>query len=627
MKPPKNFKKNLLLLQKSNPKLAYQLTMVDPTDLTFCSTEQGETNLKRSYQGQTYSYHSPQSANQEAQEWFNSLNLNGCTILYVYGVGLGYYYEAAKSWLKQQPDRVLIFLEEDLGVLHRLLETEQGTLLLKDPQVHLFYFQDPLTDKNLFNELSWTYLNCSFVVSCLKLYQEANPDGYIQLQHQLSYQLVQKKVFVEEYLNYGIVFFRNFYPNLMDLPKAFNGNGLFTQFQRVPAIICGAGPSLNKNLEDLKGLTDRALIFAGSSALNALIPKGILPHFGVAIDPNSAQYPRVAAAQPHQIPFFYRNRLCHEALEAISGPRLYLTGSGGYTVSEWFETELGIEGNDLDEGHNVVNFCIEIAHALGCDPIILVGVDLAFTNHQHYADGVATHLNLTEKDFKTSEDFDSQPLLKEDIHGQPISTLWKWITESEWITEFAHTHPLVQLINATEGGLGFKDVPNETLKETASLYLKASENLYQKVRAAIEPQAFSISSAQVTTLIETLQKSLDHCIDLLTALLQECQQLAMQIKSGLASPDNLQPLAITLLESDIEQEVAYQSILDTFNQIYVRVHYRQIQALQASKRKIASKKQALGKLALQKQRLIFLKDVARVNRELIQRVLTLKDPS
>lgn len=623
MKNQSCLQKNLTTLQKSDAKLAYQLQSVDPSDLVFCETQKGELNLQRTYEGHTYFYHSPLSAKAEASDWFAGLPLHDTLVLYVYGIGLGYYYEAAQQWLKDNSSRQLVFLEEDQGVLYRLLETEKGSEILKNPQVQIVYFESSLEDKALFNELSWRYLNDPFTVSCLNLYQEANPQGFLQLHHLLSYNLIQKKAFVEEYLQYGVAFFRNFYPNLLELPKSYFGNGLFGEFKQVPAIICGAGPSLNKNIDQLKELKDNALLFAGSSALNALIPKGILPHFGVAIDPNKAQLPRVDVAKPYQIPFFYRQRLFHEALQAISGPRLYLTGTGGYDIAQWFEQELKLEGDNLDEGHNVVNFCIEIAHALGCDPIILVGVDLAFTNEQPYADGVTTHLKLTEDDFKTDNDFESQPLLKEDINGSPIHTLWKWITESEWITEFAQAHPEISLINATEGGLGFKSVVNKTLKDVSHLYLRGKESsLDQRIQTAISKHALhSVEPARLIELVKTLQSSLDRCIDLFTKLLTESHHLEEQIQQDLPYPDSLQTTAISLLESDIEEEVAYQFILDTFNQIYIRVHHRAIQELQMPKRGLTDKKRALKKIALQLARLTFLKDVARVNRELIQRSL------
>ena len=44
-----------------------------------------------------------------------------------------------------------------------------------------------------------------------------------------------------------------------------------------------------------------------------------------------------------------------------------------------------------------------------------------------------------------------QTLLKTDIYGKPIYTLWKWIAEANWIGDFAKAHPDITVINATEG--------------------------------------------------------------------------------------------------------------------------------------------------------------------------------
>ncbi|MBA2369019.1 MAG: motility associated factor glycosyltransferase family protein [Candidatus Protochlamydia sp.] len=615
-------KKNLELLKKKDAKLSYQLLTADPSALQTCLTEKGELNLTRIYEGQSFWYHSPSGAKEEAEAWFTHLNLTDICVLFIYGIGLGYYYAAAKAWLGQDKNRKLIFFEVDKGVLYRLFETKLGEEILRNNQVQIVYFVDLLEDKALFNEIAWTYLDCAFQVSALKLYEDANPEGFLELHHHLSYNLVERKAFVEEYLEYGIAFFRNFYPNLLELPKAHLGNALFAKFENVPAIICGAGPSLNKNIEQLKGLNEKALIFAGSSALNALIPNGILPHFGVAIDPNQAQLPRVKAAEPHKIPFFYRHRLFNEALKAISGPRLYLTGTGGYEISDWFEQELKIEGKKLDEGHNVVNFCVEIAHALGCNPIIFAGVDLAFTNEQHYAEGVAADLKLTENDFRTEEDFESNALLKEDINGQPIHTLWKWVTEAEWIADFAKEHPEITFINATEGGLGFKDVPNSTLNEVIEQHVQANRALHDQIKEAVKNSSLSsIQSEHVKELMLKMQASLDRCIRLLTQLKNESQELTHQIRQGLPYPESLQTNHMALSENEIEEEPGYQFILDTFNQIFMRVNLRKIQELQQPKRGRTTKKRALQKLQLQLGRLTFLNDTARINRELIQRAI------
>ena len=54
---------------------------------------------------------------------------------------------------------------------------------------------------------------------------------------------------------------------------------------------------------------------------------------------------------------------------------------------------------DLEEGHNVVNFSLSIAKALGCNPIILAGVDLALTDEKAYPPGILPYpLIDVEKD-------------------------------------------------------------------------------------------------------------------------------------------------------------------------------------------------------------------------------------
>ncbi len=621
------FKKNLKILQKASPPLAYQLERVDASDLELCHTQQKELNLRRLYQKQIYYYHSQSCALKEAQEWFQTLDLHLASVIFVYGVGLGYYYEAAQKWLKQHSHHTLIFLEEDLSVLFRLCETQLGSNLLKDPQVQLIFLEDEQSRYATFNELSWAYFKTPFVFSSLKLYHQLNPEGYSRLKHEICFRIEQKKVIADEYLQFGVVYYRNFYPNLLELTQSYWGNGLINHFRQVPAIICGAGPSLNKNMHLLLELKDRALIFAGGSALNALIPRGILPHFGVAIDPNFAQYARVSVAQSHHIPFFYHNRLHHQALTAIKGPRLYLTGEGGYPSSCWFEKQLGIEGQNLDTGHNVINFSVQIAQALGCNPIILIGTDLAFTDQEYYANGVAQNLNLTTEDLKI-HGLDSPAILKTDIYGKPIYTLWKWISESRWFSNFAELHPELTILNATEGGLGFKGIPNLSLEEVKEKFLKFKKNEINTIDKKIQQYSLShLTTQHILQVLLEMKESLDACISLFLKMIEENDRLIKQIQKEKFLPLNTQTPTMALLENDIEEQIGYQHLLDIFNSVFIRLNHHTLQDIQSSKKRISQKKRMLKKLDLEAQRFVFLRDVARLNGALIQHAIKEKNLS
>ena len=89
------------------------LPYVNCRDLIDCQTACGEPNLENKAKGITY--HASTGAMKEAEEWFSSLELNQIPLLCVYGVGLGYYYDAIVGWLRENRKRRLIFLEDDLA--------------------------------------------------------------------------------------------------------------------------------------------------------------------------------------------------------------------------------------------------------------------------------------------------------------------------------------------------------------------------------------------------------------------------------------------------------------------------------------------------------------------------------
>src|SRR5262249_2947836 len=159
--------------------------------------------------------HSPAGAAAEAKAWFNELPLHGLSFLCVYGVGLGYYYEAAAEWLKKDRKRRLLFLEDDLALIHKLFETELGAKILQNPQVQLLYFRDLSEEEPAFEQFYWNAAMTRFCVSALKSYEKEKAELYAQLLHKLSYDAAMKNALAEEYLSCGVRFYLNFYQNML----------------------------------------------------------------------------------------------------------------------------------------------------------------------------------------------------------------------------------------------------------------------------------------------------------------------------------------------------------------------------------------------------------------------------
>lgn len=559
---------------------------------------------------------------ESAKRWFSSLDLKDAEILFIYGVDLGFSYLAAKEWLKKGQHH-LIFLEDDFQVIYHLFTQEIGKEILHDPKVTLYYFENIEEAKESTLMLRWELLMKKIRVEASPLYMKKKKEIYRDLFHRIHNDQALHDSLVDEYLSCGAAFFNNFYQNIKLLPGAFHGDALYEKFKGVPAIICGAGPSLNKQFKVLKELQNKALIFAGGSSFNALVSHGITPHFSAGIDPNSASTARIQETCHVPVPFFFRNRLHPDALKLIRGKKLYIPGSGGYDISDWLEDKLKIDRKEiLDEGHNVINFEVEIAKKLGCNPIIFVGMDLAFTEMRSYADGIIKDAKVTKKEILKEDkpkDFDLKAILKKDIYGKPIYTLWKWIIESEWMTNWAKEHKEITLINATEGGLGFKGIENSTLKTVSLKHLKKNYRLLNRIDQALEKQGtIKVSKKKIEKIVTEMKESLKRSLSYLDILLEEIELMRLKIEGleKIAPGFNVVSGRAALFESDLFDEDAYKYILQIFSEVYAGILNHEMRKIRLSK--MMEKKKALGRLELNKRRLLFLKIVAEVNLELIK---------
>jgi hypothetical protein len=613
------FQKHLELWARSHPKEAVLIPYVEDEMLSYCKTLKGELNLRLQGENGQETFYSQEGAMDEAREWFATIDSKHVGVLYVYGLGLGYYYKVSKDWLHGEASRALVFLEDNAAVLRKFLEMDDAEEVLRDTQVHIVYLKDLHSKKEVLKDLYWQVALASAQVSALRYYERKKPEIYEALRHDITYSAELKKSLLEEYLEYGSAFFINCYQNYMCLPNSYKGNNFFGKFKKVPAIICGAGPSLEKNMHLLTHLKERALIFAGGSAINILNSGSIQPHLCAGIDPNTAQNVRLHHAQAYEIPFFYRNRLNHKAFKTIHGPHLYLTGSGGYEIAEYFESRLGIEGEDLDEGHNVITFCMEIAQHMGCDPIIFVGLDLAFTDRKTYSSGVVFDPSVEQKTLDEYASFETSGYIKKDIYGEPIYSLWKWIAESEWIGEWAQEHPELRILNCTEGGLGFPGVENMSLKNAIETFLCKQYDLSGRIHAEIQNSRMpEVTLERIVEIMSELRESLIRCQEDLGILIDESEgSKAKMADESLKEPPHQSGRA-ALAETDLSEEVAYTAVVDVFNQAYSFLLNSKLQQLKRGDMPLSEQEKHIRRLELNIERLRFLFTVANVNCQIIE---------
>ncbi|QVL58117.1 MAG: motility associated factor glycosyltransferase family protein [Simkaniaceae bacterium] len=493
-------------LEERYPNLSFLLRMDEITPLSFSLHE---NNLDK-----------------EVGSAIKPLKLETLEAVYIYGLGLGYYYFPFKKWLTENKERDLIFIEENLTVLKAFLEMEHAEEILSHPQVHIRFNLDKKRLTSFVEECAQSFPVERIGVVALASYKKWYRSRFYRFRLKLHRQTTIEHALFHENRYYNH-FFDNFIPNFHRMENSFDGNGLKDAFKGIPAIVCGAGPSLANDMSTLRTLKEQAIIFAGGSTITALSNQGVIPHFGIAYDPNEEELKRFMAASAFEIPILYASRLHPGIFNTCNGSSGYLHTQTGGWAEHWMEEKLGLKQEPLQMGFtmealSVTTAALQLACTYGCNPIILVGVDLAFTNNQTYTPGVVTSssagINKRKEENRTSEKL----LSRKDIYGNPISTLIKWVMESATVSTFVKSNPNFSFINATSGGLGFKNVPNTPLQEIAFPH---SYDLYGMVHQAIETHPLPIPPGKIEEQFNLLRESLEKAESYIEIALEELEKV------------------------------------------------------------------------------------------------------
>lgn len=424
--------------------------------------------------------------------------LSDVEILYLFGLGDGSFYARLSSWLHQDPERQLIILEEDEGILAAHLL--QDAPWLSDLQVDFELL--PKNKDFLFQELSEKYPAKHIEVF-------GSPKDRLDLLRKstLSHALFTDRL-------HGFQPFENFVRNVPRVAGGFYANGLKNAFRGVPVIICGAGPSLKLAIPLLKKLEGRALVIAGGSTLAALSSHGYQPHFGVAIDPNLEEYHRFQNSFCFECPLLFSTRVFPGIFHTCNGPFGYLRSGIGGAPELWLEEELKLTdpllGSHLsDESISVTSICLAFAQHIGAGPILLSGVDLAYTGGRRYAEGV-TEEKLQMKDLEKGKNSPDRIVRKKDKHGRFVYTAVRWIMEAASISHYAKKHPEIEWINTTDGGLPIKGLTNMSLEEAAKKFLHQQWDLRGKVAQQIALHPMPSLPPLLTELKLSLERLITH---------------------------------------------------------------------------------------------------------------------
>lgn len=255
------------------------------------------------------------------------------------------------------------------------------------------------------------------------------------------------------------VMVKNMFRNVRHLYKGYKTTQLPEVITgKIPGIVVAAGPSLNKNLQDLKAAKGKAFIIAVDTAIKPLLNAGIVPDMFMIIDAlKPLDLVKIEGAR--NIPLVTTLNAASEVLDYHTGMKFFF--NEGYQLAERIFLRSGQQVGRVESGGSVATNAFSLLHKIGIETIILVGQDLAYTNNKSHADG-------TFKEVMEEVDT-SRFIMVEGNYEEKIPTRGDFKIFLDWFNYYIEGckehNENFRVINATEGGAKIDNTEIMTLKD------------------------------------------------------------------------------------------------------------------------------------------------------------------
>lgn len=384
-------------------------------------------------------------------------------VYFVFGISDGRH---VRALLKQLGETNKLFVyEPDLDILRVSMENFPLEDIICDERVHI-----------CIDDIAWVgqkagkmidYCNRELIEFCIL-------PGYDILYHELCEQYMdvtireiqKERIHKNTYEHFN----RNFPHNILFNMKNMLFHNNICQIKEklmekdlsgIPAIVVAAGPSLDKNIHELKKAEGRAFIIVVDAAIKRVLKEGIRPDMVITQD---ALVPdRFFEAEGMDQVFWMAEGVTRSEVMRRYGKKVFYYG---HTIKYWdrkLEETLGYRYPDLLTGGSVAHTAYGMSLYLGFRTIILIGQDLAFTGGKSHTSGI--HDGKEENDAYIKGRFITTV---EDVDGNLLETdaQMKWY--KEWYeNEFKIREDLLEkVIDATEGGAKIEGTIIQPLKQT-----------------------------------------------------------------------------------------------------------------------------------------------------------------
>ncbi len=406
----------------------------------------------------------------QVREQIDKSNFQKKGVILVIGLGLGYLVEELLKVAK--PEQKIVVVDKDYALMKAALPFKRFDKIIKDFRVQMAIAGEngenvgailrPFMDKIEYEGLEVFIDPASIIIA---------PDNYKNFKEKLISTL--RTANVGELTNF-VQMYRFTNNEILNTPYYVTSPGvdvLKDLIKNIPALIVSGGPSLNKNIDLIHKLKNKAIIIALGTTLKPLLKRGIVPDIVIAIDPAPAQVKYFDNIDiPKNIFFVTTNVFNPRALTYWKGPSFWVNDGTAYvrfldSVSNYFRPNIYL-------GMTVAHGATSLAYYMGANPIILVGQDLSYSSNKTHVDGAAL---AREIDITKSKEAIWVPGNYED----KVPTLRNFVAYiklfEDMVRAYKKERPDLLLINATEGGARIDGTEVMTLQDVIDNYLPEDE--------------------------------------------------------------------------------------------------------------------------------------------------------
>lgn len=281
-----------------------------------------------------------------------------------------------------------------------------------------------------------------------------------------------------------------------------------------PMVVVCPGPSLARNIDQVRALQGRAVIVAVSHALHAVTRAGIVADVVVSVDPSDLRM-HYDGVDPSGFRVAAFDIGVHPGLFRL-GRRPPITFAGNGHYAQWLMAALDHPLETVANGGSVTHAAASLGLCWRCDPIVFVGMDLSFPGGRMYADmsldsnarielrgdgralamGYDAGTAAVNREMSGGEDVLIDIVDAPGWDGVPVKTSRSFEVFRVWLEDLAAACPGRRFINATEGGVHVRGFEHLRLAEViAELPQTVSVDVEGALHAAEQESALSSDRA------------------------------------------------------------------------------------------------------------------------------------